>query len=155
MKLHITGLQNRYRQRGIGAPLAANATAAGNEKEFQVAPEVKVPVTALLRIDISRQNLAQGHLRGNIDVYPAFEPSSVTIRGQSVPLEVDTSAAFAYGLSDPKIWHSEFGGFLSGDYFDKNRFPIDGLEPYRSGQIPVVFIHGDGVQLGPSGRSGQ
>jgi pimeloyl-ACP methyl ester carboxylesterase len=147
-ELHITGLQNRYRQRGIGAPLATNATAAGNEKEFQVAPEVKVPVTALLRIDVSRQKLAQGHLRGNIDVYPAFEPSSVEIRGQSVPLEVDTSAAFAYGLSDPKIWRSEFAGFLSGDYFDKNRFPIDGLEPYRPGQIPVVFIHGTGSSSG-------
>jgi pimeloyl-ACP methyl ester carboxylesterase len=147
-ELHITGLQNRYRQRGIGVPLAADATGAANEKEFQVAPEVKVPVTALLRVDLTRQNLAQGHLRGTIDVYPAFEPSSVTIRGQSVPLEVDTSAAFAYGLSDPKIWRSEFGGFLKGDYFDKNRFPIDGLEPYRPGQIPVVFIHGTASSSG-------
>jgi pimeloyl-ACP methyl ester carboxylesterase len=147
-ELRIKGLQNRYRQRGIGAPLAADATAPGNEKEFNVASEVKVPVTALLRIDISRQNLAQGHLRSNIDVYPAFEPSSVTIRGQLVPLEVDTSAAFAYGLSDPKIWRSEFGGFLSGDYFDKNRSPLDGLEPYRPGQIPVVFIHGTASSSG-------
>jgi pimeloyl-ACP methyl ester carboxylesterase len=147
-ELHIKGLQNRYRQRGIGAPLAADATAAVKEKGFQVTPDVKVPVTALLRINVSRQNLAQGRLRGNIDVYPAFEPSSVTIRGQSVPLEVDTSAAFAYGLSDPKIWRSEFAGFLKGDYFDKNRFPIDGLEPYRPGQIPVVFIHGTGSSSG-------
>jgi len=147
-ELRIKGLQNRYRQRGIGAPLAADTTAPANEKEFHVAPEVKVPVTALLRIDLSRRNLAQGHLRGIIDVYPAFEPSSVTIRGQSVPLEVDTSAAFAYGLSDPKIWRSEFGGFLSGDYFDKNRSPLDGLEPYRPGQIPVVFIHGTASSSG-------
>jgi pimeloyl-ACP methyl ester carboxylesterase len=147
-ELHIKGLQNRYRQRGIGAPLAADATEQVEEKGFQVAPEVKVPVTALLRIDVSRQNLAQGHLRGTIDVYPAFEPSTVGIRGQSVPLEVDTSAAFAYGLSDPKIWRSEFGGFLSGDYFNKNRFPIDGLEPYRPGQIPVVFIHGTASSSG-------
>jgi pimeloyl-ACP methyl ester carboxylesterase len=63
-------------------------------------------------------------------------------------LEVDTSAAFAYGLSDPKIWRSEFAGFLSGDYFAKDRFPIDGLEPYRPGQIPVVFIHGTGSSSG-------
>jgi len=147
-ELRIKGLQNRYRQRGIGAPLAADAAAPSNEKEFHVAPDVKVPVTALLRIDLSRRNLAQGHLRGNIDVYPAFEPSSVTIRGQSVPLEVDTSAAFAYGLSDPEIWRSEFGGFLSGDYFDNNRSPLDGLEPYRPGQIPVVFIHGTASSSG-------
>ena len=148
-ELHIKGLQNRYRQRGIGAPLAADATEAVKETGFQVAPEVKVPVTTLLRIDVSRRDLAQGHLRGKIDVYPAFEPSSVVIRGQSVPLEVDTSAAFAYGLSDPKIWRSEFAGFLKGDYFDKNRFPIDGLEPYRPGQIPSSTVPGPAQAVGP------
>ena len=147
-ELDIKGLQNRYRQRGIGAPLAAQATAGVNTKEFQVLPEVKVPVTALLRVDLSRRELAEGHLRGTIDVYPAFEPSTVEIRGRSVPLEADTSATFAYALSDPKIWRSEFAGFLTGDYFDKNRSPIDGLEPYRPGQIPVVFIHGTASSSG-------
>ncbi len=145
---HIKGLQNRYRQRGIGAPLAADATAAVIEKGFQVTPDVKIPVTALLRMDVSRQTLAEGRLTGHIDVYPAFEPSSVEIRGQSVPLEVDTSAAFAYGLSDPQIWASEFGGFLNGAYLDKDRSPLDGLEPYRPGQIPVVFIHGTASSSG-------
>jgi hypothetical protein len=70
------------------------------------------------------------------------------LSGQSVPLEVDTSAAFAYGLSDPEIWRSEFGGFLRGDYFDKNHSPLDGLEPYRPGQIPVIFIHGTASSSG-------
>jgi pimeloyl-ACP methyl ester carboxylesterase len=147
-ELRIKGLQNRYRQPGIGAPLAADATEPVEEQGFRVAPQVKVPVTALLRIDLSRQALAKGHLRGTIDVYPAFQPSAVEIRGQSVPLEVDTTAAFAYGLSDPEIWRSEFRGFLSGAYFDKERFPIDGLEPYRPGQIPVVFIHGTASSSG-------
>jgi pimeloyl-ACP methyl ester carboxylesterase len=147
-ELHIKGLQNRYRQRGIGAPLAADATAAVREKGFEVTPDVKVPVTALLRLDPSRQNLAQGRLSGHIDVYPAFEPSSVTIHGQTVPLEVDTSAAFAYGLSDPQIWASEYSGFLNGAFFDKKRSPLDGLEPYRPGQIPVVFIHGTASSSG-------
>ena len=147
-ELHVKGLQNRYRQRGIGAPLAAEATGVARQKDFRVTPDVKVPVTALLRIDVSRQKLAEGHLSGQIDVYPAFEPSLVEIRGQSVPLEVDTSAAFAYGLSDPKIWASEFSGFLNGAYFDKDRSPIDGLEPYRPGQIPVVFIHGTASSSG-------
>jgi Alpha/beta hydrolase family len=147
-ELHIQGLQNRYRQRGIGAPLAASATSSGKEKGLEIVPEVKVPVTALLRIDFSWQRLAQGNLRGDIEVYPAFEPSVVSLRGQSVPLEVDTSAAFAYGLSDPEIWRSEFAGFLRGDYFDRDQSPIDGLEPYRPGQIPVIFIHGTASSSG-------
>ena len=147
-ELQIKGLQNRYRRRGIGAPLAADATAAVREKGFRVTPDVKVPVTALLRIDVSRQKLAEGRLSGQIDIYAAFEPSQVEVRGQSVPLEVDTSAAFAYGLSDPKIWASELGGFLNGAYFAEDRSPIDGLEPYRPGQIPVVFIHGTASSSG-------
>jgi pimeloyl-ACP methyl ester carboxylesterase len=147
-ELRIKGLQNRYRQRGIGAPLAADATAAVIERGFQITPDVKVPVTALPRVDLTRRALAEGRLNGHIDIYPAFEPSSVEIRGQTVPLEVDTSAAFAYGLSDPKIWASEFGGFLNGAYFDQSRSPIDGLEPYRPGQIPVVFIHGTASSSG-------
>jgi pimeloyl-ACP methyl ester carboxylesterase len=147
-ELHIKGLQNRYRERGIGAPLAADTTAAANEKGFQVTPHVKVPVTALLRIDVSRRTLVAGRLQGRIDIYPAFEPSSVQIRGQSVPLEVDTSAAFAYGLSEPKIWESEFGGFLNGEFLDPNRSPLDGLEPYRPDRIPVIFIHGTASSSG-------
>lgn len=147
-ELHIEGLENRYRQRGIGAPLAASAAASGEKPGFHVVSGVKVPATALLRLDLTRQNLAQGHLRGTLDVYPAFEPGSVALRGQSVPLEVDTSAAFAYGLSDPKIWRSEFAGFLTGDYFDQDHRPLAALEPYRPGQIPVIFIHGTASSSG-------
>lgn len=65
-----------------------------------------------------------------------------------MPLEVDTTAAFAYGLSDPRIWRSEFAGFLSGDYFDRNHVALAGLEPYRPGQIPVIFIHGTASSSG-------
>jgi PGAP1-like protein len=147
-ELSIEGLRNRYRQRGIGAPLAASATVLAKKKGFEVLPEVKVPVTALLRIDVSRESLAEGRLHGDIEVYPAFEPGSVTLRGQSAPLEVDTTAAFAYGLSDPKIWRGEFGGFLHGDYFGNDHSPLDGLEPYRRGQIPVIFIHGTASSSG-------
>ena len=147
-ELHISGLQNRYRQRGIGAPLAAETAAPTANGGFQITPTVKVPMTALLRIDPTQAALAQGRLRGTLTLYSAFDPSSVQITGETVPLEVDTSAAFVYGLSDPKIWQSEFAGFLSGDYFDKDRSPIDGLEPYRPGQIPVIFIHGTGSSSG-------
>jgi len=147
-ELGITGLKIRYRRPGIGASLAADATPASEETGFHVEPDVKVPVSALLLVDAPRRDLATGHLRGTIEIHPAYEPSDVTIRGQSVPLEADTSTAFAFSLSDPKVWESEFAGFLDGNFFDRVKAQLVGLEPYRRGQIPVVFIHGTASSSG-------
>ena len=41
---------------------------------FQVEPNVKVPVTALLRIDESSSDPTADHLHGTIEIHPAFEP---------------------------------------------------------------------------------
>jgi len=147
-ELGIRGLKIRYRRPGIGASLAADATPPTEETGFHVEPDVKVPVTALLRIDTPRRDLAAGHLRGTIEIHPAYEPSDVTIGGQTVPLEADTSTAFAFSLSDPKVWESELAGFLDGAFYDRGKAQLAGLEPYRRGQIPVVFIHGTASSSG-------
>src|SRR5262249_12388075 len=47
----VRGLRNRYRQAGVGAPLAAQLTPVGNGAEAQkarkrIAPRTRVPVTA-------------------------------------------------------------------------------------------------------------
>ena len=147
-ELGIDGLSIRYRRPGIGASLAADATPKAQREGFQLEPGVKVPVTALLRIDESPRDLAGGHLHGTIEVHPAFEPSEVTINGQSVPLDADTTAAFAVSLSDPKVWESELAGFFDGNFFDRAGAHLVGLEPYRRGQIPIVFIHGTGSSSG-------
>ena len=147
-ELGVTGLNIRYRRAGIGASLAADATPPAQEKGFQVEPEVKVPVTALFRVEAPWRSLAAGRLRGVIEIYPAFEPNEVAIAGQSVPLEADTTTAFAFSLSDPKVWKSEFAGFFDGSLFDRTAAQLVGLEPYRRGQIPVVFIHGTGSSPG-------
>lgn len=150
--LRVTGLDIRYRRPGIGLSLSADSAPQAQEAGFQVEPELKVPLTALLRIDGSQTglvpDLARGYLRGTIEIHPAFEPSDVTIAGQSVPLVSDTSAAYAFSLSDPKVWHSEFAGFLDGTLFDRSETQLTGLEPYRPGQIPVVFIHGTASSSG-------
>ncbi len=147
-ELGVTGLNIRYRRPGIGASLAADATPPAQEKGFQVEPDVKVPVTALLRVEAPWSSLPTGRLRGTIEIYPAFEPSEVAIAGQTVPLEADTTTAFAFSLSDPKVWKSELAGFFDGSLFDRSATQLVGLEPYRRGQIPVVFIHGTGSRAG-------
>jgi hypothetical protein len=141
-ELRIRGLRSDYTQHGLGAPLAAETTSSVDQTGFRVEPGVKVPVTALLRVDLAGPGLANGGLQGRIDIYPAFEPSTVEIDGESVPLETDVSAAFAYGLSDPKVWESEFAGFLDGDFFSPTAAQLVSLEPYRPDQIPIIFIHG-------------
>jgi pimeloyl-ACP methyl ester carboxylesterase len=147
-ELAISGLDIRYRRPGLGASLAADATPSVQKVGLQVDPELKVPVTALLRVETSRRALTGGWLRGRIEIYPAFEPNEVKIAGQSVPLEADTSTAFAFGLSNPKVWQSELSGFFNGNFFDRAGSQLLGLEPYRRGQIPVVFIHGTGSSAG-------
>jgi len=72
----------------------------------------------------------------------------VTIAGQVVPLEADTSTAFAFSLSDPQVWASELAGFFDGNFVHRTAAHLVGLEPYRRGQIPVVFIHGTGSSAG-------
>jgi pimeloyl-ACP methyl ester carboxylesterase len=141
-ELRIRGLRSDYTQHGLGAPLAAETTSNVSDTGFQIEPNVKVPVTALLRVDLTGSGLADQNLQGRIDVYPAFEPSAVEIDGQSVPLEADISAVFAYSLSDPKVWEGEFAGFLNGDFFRQTAAQLVSLEPYRPEQIPVIFIHG-------------
>jgi hypothetical protein len=142
--LSVSGLEALYRRPGIGASLAAEAAPGPPQEGIQIEPNVRVPVTALLRIDAPDRNLARGNLKGRVEVHPAFEPSDVMIAGQSVPLEEDTSKAFALSLTDPKVWESESQGFLDGSLFDRANAQLTALEPYRSGQIPVVFIHGTG-----------
>ena len=118
-ELAIQGLAIRYRRPGIGASLAADATPHELSVGFQVEPHVKVPVTTLLRIEGSGRDLAAGQLRGTIEVYPAFEPGEVRIGEQLVPLDADTTTAFAFSLSDPKVWESELAGFFDGNFLDR------------------------------------
>ena len=146
--LSVTGLDAVYRRPGLGASLVAGVGAQSAPGGLEIEQNVKIPVTALLRVDALGRDLAQGNLSGHLEVYPAFEPSNVMIAGQSVPLEADTSKAFALSLSDPKIWESEFQGFLDGNLFDRARAQLTGIEPYRPGQIPIVFIHGTGSSSG-------
>ena len=147
-ELQVEGLRSVYRQRGLGSSLAADASAQTRETGFQVSGDLRVPVSAILRIDDPERGLATGRLHARLDVYPAYEPAPVEVRGRSVPLEADPTAAFAYGLSDPGVWRSEFGGFRRGDFFDRSPSQLVGLQPYEPDEIPVVFIHGTASSAG-------
>src|SRR6516225_2723115 len=65
----VRGLANRYRHSGIGAPLAAATQPIVAERGMQVAPRMKLPMTAVLRSEERRRKLAQRELRATLELY--------------------------------------------------------------------------------------
>ena len=144
-ELEVHGFRNRYRWPGLGAPLAASTLPRTEQPEPSgdlVAPKVKVPVTALLRLDAPLRQLGSGRIRGSLGVYAASAATSVAIDGQRVPLEVEPTASLAYMLDEVAPWKRELVGFLQRVGTIRERGRLVSLAPYRSGRIPVVFVHG-------------
>jgi pimeloyl-ACP methyl ester carboxylesterase len=143
-ELEVRGLRSRYRQAGIGAPLAAKTAPLDPSRGFEdfVGPRVKVPVTAFLRIEHPRAQLAAAQVHSTLELHVALESGSVQIEGRKELLEVEPTAALASTLAEAPIWEREIWGFLQrvGAVDEKSR--LIALRPYKPGLIPVVFVHG-------------
>ncbi len=149
-ELDVRGLRNRYRWPGIGAPLAASLQEDKSRiapAYFRVPPDTKVPVTAFLRTENRDELFKGGQLRGRLELLTTGEATSVSIDGQTVPLEYELSSAMAYTLEGTQAYRMELKGLFSGDFrvFKEGARFKDGIffmEPYRPGCIPVVLVHG-------------
>jgi hypothetical protein len=136
----VRGLRNRYRQPGIGAPLAAEVepdTTTPRAAKY-VPDRVKVAVTAFVRLDNVLEGIASGRLHGRLELYPADEATTVDIDGRRVPLELEFTSTLAYALEGAPVWDTEYGSFFKAQASSR----LVALHPYRPGRIPVVFIHG-------------
>jgi hypothetical protein len=116
----VRGLRNRYRQAGVGAPLAAELTSieAGQDAEAarrRTPPRTKVPVTALVRLEAPRASIVSGRLQGRLELYPADSAGSVTVVGREVPLGFEPTSTLALTLEGAQIWPFELAGFRLGD----------------------------------------
>jgi pimeloyl-ACP methyl ester carboxylesterase len=144
-ELRVSGLGARYRRAGIGAPLAANTRPLDQdqaEKDY-LGKTVRLPVTALLRVDDARKQLGQPVIQSSLRVYSDYDTRLVDIDERKVVLEAEPSAALAYSLSKSQVWGWELWGFLLGDLLGQQvKTPLAFVEPYRPGRIPVVFVHG-------------
>lgn len=154
-ELAVRGLRNRYRRVGIGAPLSARVERIeGEASGHTVGRNVRVPVTALLRIEDPLEAVTGGQVRAELELYVLDQQKDVQIGDQVVPLEYEPTAALAFGLQNPLIWRFEFSGFFSGDFSPFEDFP-DGLillHPYRPGRVPVVLVHGTASSPGRWGE---
>jgi len=144
----IRGLANRYRRPGVGAPLAASTQPIVAEQGMQVAPRMKLPMTAVLRLDAPRRQLAQRELRATLDLYNTYDVATTTIAGKAVPLEADETAVLAYVLASPEIWERELKAFFSGVFSESTPTQLASIDAYRPGRIPVVFVHGTASSAG-------
>lgn len=149
-RLSIRGLRNEYRWPGIGAALVAvtrYSPLSAQKISARVPPDVKVAVTAFLRLDDPGEALKTGSVKGNIELYSTDSSRTIMIEGRPVPLEFNASAALAYSLEGSRVYATETKGFFSGSFSlfkEQSRFPenIFFMTPYKRGRIPVVFIHG-------------
>ena len=146
-EFEVRGFSNRYRQAGIGAPLAAELEPlvtgpAAEVAQKRIPPNLKVPVTAFIHIADPRRAVTGDKLKGRIELYPSDQTSTVTIDGREVPLELEPTAAMAYMLEGAPVWEFELAGFR---FADESKVFGDGLimlNPYQRGRIPVVLVHG-------------
>jgi pimeloyl-ACP methyl ester carboxylesterase len=107
-----------------------------------VAARQRAPVTVVLRIENARRALADGQLRGILELYTPSDPEEITIAGRAVPLEVEPTASLAYTLEGAPIWKTELSGFLFGDLLQQTPTQLAALQPHRAGRFPVVLVHG-------------
>jgi pimeloyl-ACP methyl ester carboxylesterase len=143
-QLVVKGLRNRYRRPGIGAPLGAKLTptAASEAQPVPMAPNARVPLTAVNRIEAPLAQIRSGQVTGRFELFPNLEVDTIEIAGRSVALEAEPTAALAEGLSESRFWKTELRMFLGDLLGVRTVSGIAGLRPYRKGRIPVVFVHG-------------
>jgi pimeloyl-ACP methyl ester carboxylesterase len=143
-EIEVIGFQNRYRQPGVGAPLAA-ATELMDPNvpagDF-VGPKVRVPVTALLRLPHPRQQVAGDRLTGQLDLHAATEENRTKINGEFVPLELEPTVALGLTLTQARPWANEIARFFGQVLQTETAAQFGGVEPRQRGHIPVVFVHG-------------
>jgi pimeloyl-ACP methyl ester carboxylesterase len=145
----VVGLKAYYREPGLGAPLAASLAPLPRESQNDLLlPELTVGVTVILRLPGSRTGLAWPPLDGTLEVHIPEVSSSIAIAGQTVPLESEPTAVFAYSLADSPIWGQEYTRFFEAVSFGSEQSQLYATVPHRRGRIPVVFVHGTASSFG-------
>lgn len=144
-ELEVVGMRNIYRRPGFGSPLSAQPEPLDgkyNEDEL-IGPNLRVPVTMILRLTNPRQQLRSHSLQATLEVRSTTEEESIQIGGRVVPLEAEPTVVLASALVASRPWEQELGAFL-GNAIKLNRRAIylRAAQPYVRGKIPVVFVHG-------------
>ena len=147
MNLTVQGFKNDYRSSGIGAPLAAGlAPTPQPDGGLVLSHSLRIPASAVLRMDDPRRQLSGSALTARLSVYTAYDTENIHIDGQKVPLGYDQTAVRALFATNERIWSHELSGLLNNALANPNapdpKDHLFALEPHRKGRIPVVMVHG-------------
>jgi pimeloyl-ACP methyl ester carboxylesterase len=145
--LSVSGMNNVYRDAGLGEPLAAKAHAPNDieteqAESLRIAPGLRVPANLMLIINDPRHQIAQPVLHGRLVIHTIYDDRTMTIGQQTIPLEYNQSATWALSLAETAMWSNELRGFLNGTLFDTTKSPLVAVEPHEFGRMPVILVHG-------------
>jgi pimeloyl-ACP methyl ester carboxylesterase len=134
-EFRVRGLTVRNRQSGLGSPLIA----VGRVTDAAKFPR-RIAATVFLRMQGRLKDWNTGGLAASLELYSTYDTAEVQVGNRTIPLEGDTTAPTAYGLNDSRIWSLGSRQFFSSVQLVKTGLYL--TEPYESGKIPVIFVHG-------------
>lgn len=145
----VEGLENHYRQYGIGVPLIAvrdtewfTETRLAAHDQFIPRFDLAFAATLVIRVggSVFDRTDESPDLEAVGDLYDPMRNDTTEIAGRTVPLEFDLTTPLAYTLANmPEL--SGMQGMLNVEAWDEER-GLHMLAPYTPGKIPVVFVHG-------------
>jgi pimeloyl-ACP methyl ester carboxylesterase len=141
-EFEVRGLRNRYRYRGLGAPLAAVLEPADPDdpRDAFLPKDLRLPVTVVLRFFADEETVRTGRVRARLELHAASDEETVEISGRIVPLELEPTSSIADMMEGEYPLWRDMKRFFAGDAV--GRKGLHSLEPYRPGRIPVILVHG-------------
>ncbi len=137
-------LQRRYGTDGLGIPLVVLRRASGEEPFYPAA--IPFAATAVLRpvhcvtpLSGSHRAMGTDDLEAVLEFYNPHLFESLPLGSVAARLARDLSAPFAYMVQEAPRQY--FQGFLAPAETEVQP-KLFMIEPYQTGKIPVVFIHG-------------
>lgn len=137
----VVGLANHHRKYGLGVPLVVTRDSQlPLATEATYPPGVSFPATAFFRFEGSLADLAE-HRAGILELHNPLKSQTIQVGRETVPLECDLTTPLAYYLGGTTLNTAGFKAFLHPDAV-RAQEGLHTLEPFESGKIPVVLIHG-------------
>jgi pimeloyl-ACP methyl ester carboxylesterase len=143
-ELRVTGIQNEYITKGLGAPLVGIVEKPRTKPgfgRFYPPKMVSYPVSAVMVFGPVEKAAGVTSRTATLVFYDTLEQDAIEIQGRRIPLEADFTTPLGVQIRNNKPESLGLRNlFKSQDVNDVAALVM--LEPYRADKIPVVMVHG-------------